>query len=368
MEKLPKHILKALVNNKTSIGEHPALPPEDEEKFLVHVLSKYYNELLEEVGSDDVGLLKKELSKLLSQCLKIESNCHDALEKLAGQVVCEIFNIPQDAVDIRTSLTTKIDTSNQRMFPEKTEDYTFDNIKDMNSLTDEIYKRRLLNCLIAGAAMHYANDISLYIQDLFKIDPELPFLYKKILAINNLLLYVESDKFNEDENGNTEGGTVDVTLTSMDEMPVIDAKAIIFPILVEETIKGILELAISHGLPDDMEKKKYVMKKADFKLAEIWDLRLGLPLSERIFKLIDNEVEPTFLFMELSKLGVNEFNENMQEVLACTKQGKSFINDLVSEIDKKKRLDDFEDYIQIRNSKYPLDDDVFSDDEILLSN
>ena len=363
MEQLPKHILKALRNNKTSLGEHPAFPPEDEEKFVIHVLTKHYNELLEEVGSGDVGLLKKELSKLLSECLKHEKNCHDALEKLAGQVVTELLNIPTDTVDIRTSLTTEIDTSNQRMFPEATEDYSFDNIKDMNNLTDEIYKRRLLNSLIAGTAMRYANDIASYIQELFKIDPDLPMLYRKILSINNLLLYVDTDSI--DSKDSTEGGTVDVTLTSQDEMPIIDAKAILFPILIEETIKGVLELVISQGLPQDREKAKYVMQKADFKLAEVWDLRLGLPLSERIFNIIDEEVEPTFLFMELSKMRVHDFNEAMQEVFAGTKYGKEFINTLVSKINRKKRLDDFEDYIQVKNSKYPLDDDYFHGDEIL---
>ena len=365
MEKLPKHIINSLLKNNTSLGEHPAYPPEDEEKFIVHLLTKHYNELLEEVGTSDVELLKKELSKLLAQCLKCEQNCQDALEKLSGQVVCEVFNIPIDSVDIRTSLTTSIDTSKQRMFPEKTEDYSFDSIKDMNNLTDEIYKRRMLNCLISGAAMHYANDVSLYIQELFKINPELPLLYKKILVINNLLLYLETDKVNDDKTNTTEGGTVDVTLTSPDEMPIIDAKAIIFPILVEETIKGLLELSISQGLPDDKEKAKYVMQKADFKFAEVWDLRLGLPLVERILNQIDEDVEPTFLFMELSKLNVSDFNEKLQEVFGGTKTGKEFINNLVNDINRKKRLDDFEDYIQVKNSRFPIDDDIFTGDDIL---
>lgn len=366
MENLPKHILKAIVNNKTSIGEHPALPPDDEEKFLAHVLTKHYNELLDEVGSGDVGLLKKELSKLLSACLKHEKASQNALEKLAGRVVCDVFNIPNDTVDIHTTLTNEIDTSNQRMFPERTEDYSFDNIKDMNSLTDEIYKRRMLNCLIAGTAMRYANDITLYIQELFKINPELPLLYRKILSINSLLLYVEPDSV--DGNECTEGGSVDVTITSQDEMPVIDAKAIIFPILVEETIKGILELVISQGLPDDREKAKYVMQKADFKLAEVWDLRLGLPLADRIFGIIEEDVEPTFLFMELAKMKVKDFNEAMQEVLAGTKEGREFINGLVSKINRKKKLDDFEDYIQMKNSKYPLEDEFFHGEDILMKN
>jgi hypothetical protein len=212
--------------------------------------------------------------------------------------------------------------------------------------------------------MFYANDISSYIQELFKIDPELPFLYKKILVINNLLLFLDKDSETE-ENGDTEGGVVDVTITSIDEMPMIEAKGIIFPILLEETIKGILELAISHGLPEDSDKKEYIMKKADFKLAENWDLRLGLPLFEILFGQAQEDVEPTFLFYELSKLNVSDFNENLQEVFGGTKSGKRFIEKLVRKIQKKKKLDDFDDYVQVMNNKYPVDDGVFTSDELL---
>ncbi len=362
MEKLPNHIIKALLNNNTSLGDHPCFPPEDEEKFVVHLLTKYYNALLDDVGTTDIHKLKTELSKLLSNAIKYERDNQQALEKLCARVVTELFDIPENVVDIRVFLTNEIDTSSQRMFPEKTEGFSFENIKDMNNIGDEIYKRRILNSLIAGAAINFASDVSLYVQELFKIDPELPFIYKKILLINNLLLYLDKDMEQED-NGDTEGGSVDVTITSMDEMPIIEAKGIIFPILLEETIKGVLELVISHGLPEDTDKAQYIMKKADFKLAEDWDLRLGIPLYDLLEKQAD--IEPVFLFYELSKMSVSSFNDNMREVFACTKSGKRFLEKLSTDIQKKKKLDDFDDYIQVMNNKYPVDDGVFTSDELL---
>ena len=36
--KLPKHIIKSILSNKTSLGDHPALPPDEEEKFLLYLL------------------------------------------------------------------------------------------------------------------------------------------------------------------------------------------------------------------------------------------------------------------------------------------------------------------------------------------
>ena len=364
MEKLPKHITTALLNNHTSLGDHPCFPPEDEEKFVIHLLTKYYNGLLEDVGTTDIHKLKTELSKLLSAAIKYERDNQQALEKLCAKIVTDLFNIPENTIDIHVTLTNDIDTSSQRMFPERTEDFSFENIKDMNDTGDEIYKRRLLNSLIAGAAIYYASDVSLYVQELFKIDPELPFIYKKILLINNLLLYLNQDDEKE-ETEDTEGGVVDVTITSIDEMPIIDAKAIIFPILLEETIKGIFELVISHGLPDDKDKAQYIMKKADFKFAENWDLRLGMPLYELLLNQIDDDIEPTFLFYELSKMEVSVFNEKMREVFGHTKSGKRFLDKLTTNIEKKKKLDDFEDYIQVMNNRYPVEDGVFTSDEFL---
>lgn len=49
----------------------------------------------------------------------------------------------------------------------------------MNYLSGEIYKRRMLNALVAGASMYYMNYIGNYIKEIFEINPDLPSLYKK---------------------------------------------------------------------------------------------------------------------------------------------------------------------------------------------
>ena len=53
MNSLPKHILKALKENKTSLGEHPSYPPEEEEKFIVNLVTNTFNVLSEKVGDKD---------------------------------------------------------------------------------------------------------------------------------------------------------------------------------------------------------------------------------------------------------------------------------------------------------------------------
>lgn len=373
MATLPSHILKALRDSKTSLGEHPCFPPEEEEKFIINVISNTFEEINEKVGIDDYETLKKELARILAECKKLEKDNIQALEELCGRIINDIFQIPQDTLKIEMHIVDRVDTSAERMFPEKTSDeFSFDDIDDMNYLTDEIYKRRMLDALVTGAGMYYMNFIGNYVREIFEINSDLPSLYKKMIEYNNLLLYYEKDTLNNEKD--TDGGKVDVTVSSELEYPTIKAEGLLFPILVEETIRGILELAISRGLPKNIEKAKYVISKADFKFAEMWDMRLGFAL----WKLIEDEVEScgfdlmeigvNFFLMEIAEMDCEEFNKALKEIFAKTKKGKRIITDIAEKISYNKDMDDFNDYIQSKNdSSVQINDDEFFEPEELIT-
>lgn len=371
MPTLPKHILNALKNNSTSLGDHPSYPPEEEEKFIIYLLQDTFDELTEKTGDFDYETLKSELSRILKDCKKIERNNIQPLEELCTKIITDLFRIPSDTIEIESKIVDKVDTSLERLIPEKTTDFSFDDIDDMNNLTDEIYKRRMLNALITGAAMFYTNYIGNYVRELFDINSDLPSLYKKALDYNNVLLFYEKDKFNDKHS--TNGGKVDVTISSKDTYPIIKAEGILFPILLEETIKGLLELAIAHGLPKKIDKAKYVMSKSDFKLAELWDMRLGLSLWKLIVKEMEEcgydmiEVGINFFFMTLAEMECGEFNKTLQEIFARTRKGKEFLSDMAEEILYNRERDEFDDFIQTKNSETVQinDDEYFTPEELI---
>lgn len=371
--KLPKHIIKSILTNKTSLGEHPSFPPDEEEKFLLYLLEDYYTELCGSIDTNDIEVIKQDLQKLITQCKKLESNNINALEKLCENVLNEIFEIPEDTINITCKLVNSVDVSQQRILPEKTKDFTFDDIDDMSYLTQEIYKRRMLNALVVGAAMFYSNHIDFYVQDLFKINPELPSIYKKILDLNAKLLYLQKDTL--DMKYTTDAGKVDVELTTNGGKVSVKSEGIIFPILLEETIKGILEVAISHGLPEDKKKAEYVTKKADFKLAENWDMRLGVPLwlsitsllDELDIDIIDNGMINFFLF-EISQMKCEEFNKFLQNVFRHTNKGKTDLENIALNIIHEKEMDDFNEFMHQQNSKNTQlndEDDYFTGEELI---
>lgn len=369
--KLPQNILDIIVSNKTSLGDNPALPPELSEKFLVSVVGKYYDELLTHFDSIDIEELTRDLSQSLADCKRFESSNKEALEKLCSDIVVELFNIPNDTVIMDMKLVSKVDAKQERLVPENSDDFSFDSIEDMNSLTSEIYKRRMLNVLIMGASMYYAENVDAYSEELSHINNQLPSIYKKILCINDLLLFHTKQSLNKKE---TDGGKVDVYISSPDTPVKINAEGIMFPVLLEETIRGLLELSIAHGLPEERDRAEYITSKTDFKLAEVWDQRLGVPLWKRIIKVMNEidedpiEVGLNFIFMEISKLKPTNFNSIMQEILAGTKVGHTVLKELSNKIHHNKEQDDFDDYMQqqYNDYQYPLNDDgEFTSDELI---
>lgn len=371
MSTLPKHILKALKDGKTSLGEHPCFPPEEEEKFIVYLVQDTFEKLSEKVNNLDYETMKKELGRILAECRKIERNNKQALEQVCANAINDMFHIPQDTIDLDMELVDNIDTSDNKLLPEKTVDFSFDDIEDMHNLTDEIYKRRMLNSLVQGASLYYMNYIMNYIREIFEINSDLPSLYMKLLNYNNVLMYYEKDTFNE--NKTTDGGKVNVTITSNDSCPKIEAEGLLFPILFEETIKGLLELAISHGLPENLEKAKYIISKSDFKLAEMWDMRLGLPLWTLIEQQIKEcghdmlDIGINFFLMELSKMNCEKFNKSLQEIFGRTKKGKEILTDIAENILYEKNKDEFNDFIQTKNDStiQLTDDEYFTVDDLL---
>ena len=364
MKQLPDHILSALASKQTSLGHCPSFPEYEERDFDVELLTERYNELLAIIGSDNKNLLKRELKTLLRNCKQIEKECKSALERLCVSVVTDIFSIPENAINLEVSLVDKVDSSSQRMTPEDSTEFTFDDIEDMKNLTGEVHKRRLLNALITGASITIAGHISKYAGELFDINPDLPSMYKRIMAYNEMLSFVEEEHINSEEQA-SDGGKVDVTIGDPNSTVTINAEGVIFPILLEESVRGILELAISHGLPKSREKALYVVSKSDFKLAELWDMRFGISLWAIIEGLVKDDVEPNFLLMELSMLPVQKFNEVMTEIFAKTKSGQKSLSEIVEHIKKSKAKDDFDDFMTAKQNRHQMDDEFFTPDELI---
>ena len=364
---LPKPLLNQLKKHRTSLGDNPAFPPEDETSFDYKLTLSHFKAISEHLETFDnveditnKDSLKTLLSTLVAKAIELEKPIREELERICFNFIIDKFGLPEDTVDFSCELTDTIDVSNKRLTPEETDGTVeFDGIREIKMLSKEVYKRRFINCLVQGASLYYSMQVSEYVQDIYKLNPKLPELYDEIMTLNTYLSFITNDEM--DLKNPSSAGDVEVRLGNDVNKTSIESKGVVFPVLLAESIKGFMELFASHGLPDDMEQASYVIKKADFLLAEAWDIRLGVPLWEKFINKIPSEEAKLipYIFSEYVSLPTEKFNETSQEIFENTKTGKEYINMLLKKIQYEIRKDDFDSFI----SKQSTDDVLISDGE-----
>lgn len=342
--RLPDFILASIKGYKTSLGNHPAFPPDDESKFEEKILKKRYYELLSNVKKVDGtkgDITKKNLIEILKnltiKCKQIESPIKDKLEKICFDFVIETFQIDPTQLNIECAITDNIEPK-APLTPKKMTD-EFEDIKHVETLNDEIIKRRLINALIQGASVRISNDVyESALNKIYSLDHRLPELYHDILCINEFLSFIKEQK---PSNENLAG---EATVNISSESPSIKSEGIIFPILIFETIKGVMELLSSHGLPEIKTDAEYVIAKADFRLAENWDKRLGVGLWDILMNTIgyDNYSTIPYVFVELISLPLPDFQQSMREIFGLTKKGRKLIKDIIHNIERNKSFNEIE--------------------------
>lgn len=363
--KLPSFITSSINQYKTSLGKHNAFPPEKDVKFEEKILKKRYYELLQNVKKVD-GLngdiskktLTDKLEKIVLKCKSIEEPIKKELEKLCYEFVFDTFGIDYDALNVECVLTDNIKIK-QQITPMMIEDSFFDDIDHVEGFNGEIMKRRLINSIVQGACVRLSSNYENVLSKIYALDQRLPELYYNITAINEYLSFVKVRLPSD----NNIGGVVSVDLT--DETPVIKSEAIIYPTLVFETIKGIMELLSSHGLPDDKQSAEYIINQSDFLLAEDWDKRFGVGLWDIIMNTVtpNNAHMLAEIFTSLVSVESSKFDNLMREVLGGTKKGKRIIEELISDISSSVKYDEIDNTLSVGDSEdYFTPEELISDD------
>ena len=195
------------------------------------------------------------------------------------------------------------------------------------------------------------------------MDKRLPSLYDEIVSINDWLLFTENVAITDDKL--YQGSYVEVNIGREDEVTKVTTQALIFPFLLQETIKGLMELFASHGLPQDMKKTEYIFKQADFIAAEPWDLRIGVKLWEKLINNDEVKASTTpYFFQLLCELDIDDFNYTIKNILSKTKAGKSLFEDLLNQARKYKEQDDFQKNLYSKHEKDIINDGYYANDEL----
>ena len=368
---LPKFLFKLIKNHTTSLGDSVAYPSGEEYPYDYTLLKDRFKDVTEAINGlglerMDEDFLMSLLSKRLTECKEMERPIRDELERICENAVNRLFAIPKDMVNIKCKLTDKIKFKNSvRVIPEKTKDigYSFKDIADIEHSNKVVEKIRFINALIQVASYTFSKKEDLYKDDIDSINPHLIPLYREIMAINDYLLFTKKENISDDKP--MQASYCETHLGMDGERTLIDAQGVIFPLLLQDTIKGLFDLFSSHGLPTDKEKALYVIKKADFLLAEPWDLRLGVGLWNELFGSVDDTNIIPYVFMRYVSIPTDEFNIVTKEMLSRTEKGDETLNSLIDKSTYDSGYEQFTNRINARNiNKSVLSDSYFTAAEL----
>lgn len=365
-ERMHPAIEKEIRMQKHSLGKHPAFPEEDECSFEEKIMGKRFGEVVKRYKKafdvDNVNDFNMgNIIGMVEDTMIMESKHKKKLEKLAVKMVREEFDISEDILDIVAELTPNISLKGTKLnpTPSAVDGMKFDTHEDIRKANAEVYKRRLLNAMTQGAAKKCHHMFHMVDEELTDMDPQLLNRYNKLMAAADYSYYMMPNLKNS---GAVSGGVVKVELpTEANPKAVIHAQAVVFPVLIHEIVKGVMEILSAHGLPKNTKLAKYVINKADFLNAELSDMRLGPALWGKFSECFepDDYKLKHHVYSQLAELPADEFHSQMREILAGTKMGKQIVKDIVNEVNNDIHSEEFEEAMK----KYGGDEEESTDIE-----
>lgn len=281
--------------------------------------------------------------QLLDEIIDAEEEYRDELAQVAVQMVTDAYPI--------------IDYANIRIEAEISDDINMEGGEPGElSLSNtppeaEQAKRRIINGITQGASIRGAFGFMLFKEYLDAINPELVEKYSEILKLvfgtyddENAIAMMLAALAN---NQKMEGGESEMEYDEEAEQFVIKAKALCFPMLVHEIVKGLYEIVGTEGFGSDKEKNQDIVNAVDKISNEPNDLRFGKFLYDAISKIynesdVDDARVRELFFAALYKLSDDEFFPFIENAVndELTSSQKQWAIGEMKDIEKDLKKDD----------------------------
>ena len=322
-------------------------------------------------GMEGLTPLMQQMMSAHNQILQFEQNHRRELEQLAVELVMKELGIPEGSVQYDARIIG-MGEFNPEDFnhdqegeqeggeeeggqPEMDLGNEMEIVNDLEKLDLEKAKRRFINTIIQGASKrghymyHYVED---RVREIVGNDRIIG-LYGIMMSVNDALYWQLPDETMKamGQAGNI-AGREDVDRQT--DPPTIKARAVNFPVLIHELIKGTLELIALHGRNRDEEGNEEdftdIEESEDTLEKEMWDLRLGPAIWDRIRSKFPEDVltDETkgiiqlIVFQHIFKKPAKEFLVFMKEVVSNSETGNRLMQTLVRGIEEDINNYDYE--------------------------
>jgi len=250
-------------------------------KTMAALKGKSGESLRQMLGNKNLMQAMMKSQKLLNKIIKAEREHRDELEMVAAHIVTDAYPII-DYANIKIDgkiVTSPGEFKSQQQKPKPQEDpaspdFGEDDPEKMKA------KRRIINGVTQGASIRGAFGFMLFKEYLDQINPELVNKYKEILKLS-FGIYDNPDAIamilSVLAQGQTgpQGGESDIEYDKKNKQFVIHARAICFPMLVHEIVKGLYEIVGTKGFGMDKAKNQAIVNAIDKLEHEPEDLQYG---------------------------------------------------------------------------------------------
>jgi hypothetical protein len=353
---------RQLTQGQHAYANNPAFPQRAEEgndSFAEDVASAQYREIVRKLAAATgipvnqirpgaLNQLAQRMMQELQTAMQYEHGHEHELEQQAIEILLSLpeFSVarePYEAGEFRiicqlvrnpgemTMQGLTVDPEEET--PEERQALGVDVERIAAELESEKNKRRFINLLIQGSAMNknYAFHMSANI--LNQINPRLVATYSKLMPIAEWIYWsMPEDNLKEMmRQGGGHGGKAWIDWEG--DVPVIHAQALVFPVLLQELAKGLMEY-ISHADDLDPDTQRHVQNQVDTLSNELDDIRMGPEVWRRFLNAVGQEYQRyvPYIYDHLIKLPPGEFSLRMSQILRNEPAGRQFIQGLVRQM------------------------------------
>lgn len=311
------------------------------------------NKLSQYTGARNIGTgvtgsyaqLSNRAYMVLNELLRAENQHEQQLEQLCEQVIREHFKIPERALQFQFKLVKQGIQVNKPSTDEELEQKEEELAGDINDLTPERAKRRIINAMTQGHAVDSTWVFQTVATQVSEITGIQNIIEKYSIFVATMMLgyWQFPDELLSAASGGDGEAAGKTRVDSSTNPPTIHAEAMIFPFLIHEAIKGVMEFLGKERNPENPEKYELAKDLEDQVQHEIWDIRLGPAIWRRLVKLFPNAIMNDddkkklkyYIYSNIANLPVKEFLLLFKEVMSQSDTGKKLIGAMYYDLSRK---------------------------------
>lgn len=306
-------------------------------KTLEKLNKKSSENLKDMLGNENLMQAMMSSQRLLSQIIRAEAPYKTQLEQLAVDMVKELYPvIEQEGIVLDAKIVGMAEVG-----------------RELDEALSPESRRRIINAVTQGAALRGAFAFYLFKEHLDDLDPSLVENYnqimKKVFGVyddeNAIAMFLSMLA----QGQKMAGGSSKVIINEADSGITIKARAICFPMLVHELIKGLYELISLQGFKGDKEANQAVVDKVDLLKNEPSDIRYGKFIFDALNNIFidsgfsDDLRAREFFFQEVYQLDDDEFISFIENAVneELTSSQQKWVKDTLRDITIDLKSDDF---------------------------